>query len=75
MAYAPNTVTIKMSDEDLEKLYKVVRESAIKQETHLIGALTDFKSAVDFLSDSILDLQKRIDAMEKWVESKREQGL
>ncbi len=69
------TMIVKMSDGDLEGMYKVIRESSAKQEARLMESFKNFGHAVDLLSEQILDLKRRFDAMEKWVESKREQGL
>lgn len=76
------TLVLKMSDEDLGKMYKVIQKSAKTTEDNLMKSLEGFGSTIDLLANQILDLkrrldtmEKRIDAMEKWVESKREQGL
>ena len=69
------TLVLKMSDGDLEGMHKVIRESMVSQETRLMSALEDFKHITSLLSDQILDLKRRIDTMEKWVENKRECGL
>lgn len=69
------TLVLKMSDEDLEGMYKVIRESMAGQETRLMESLEDFGRTIDFLSAQIRDTQRRLRVLEKWVESKRECGL
>lgn len=69
------TLVLKMSDEDLGKMYKVIQKSAKTTEDNLMKSLEGFGSTIDLLANQILDLKRRLDTMEKWVESKRECGL